>query len=402
MKRVIILLLGLALLIPVTSFSTELTAEQILQKASETYRNLKSFRLVEERKGTYVWDLTDLSETIPGALRLGESGVDRVLLDSNREITWVYRPRVDEYLEMAAAPLLQEVWASPVFGARPQAIAPAESRNALAQYSGLASEKRNAKLLGEKRLEIGGNEVDCYVVSFSLPVGSHKFWVDKARFIVWQDEDLEPPCANPLCNDEGSATTSRLNEVDLDPIPDKVFQFVPPKGAKRVDAFSDGTSSIGVMRVAELLGLPDQGYVGKRRPPDFALQNLEGSNVRLKELRGKLIVLDFWASWCRPCQKELSDVQKLYGELASKGVIFIGVDDEDADTVKNFVKANGYNFPMLLDSKQTVHQLYDVRWAPTTVVINRKGKIVARYVGAGGEAQLRRALKTAGLDTTNP
>ncbi len=68
--------------------------------------------------------------------------------------------------------------------------------------------------------------------------------------------------------------------------------------------------------------------------------------------------------------------------------------------MKSFVTARGYTFPTLLDSEQTVHQLYGVRWAPTTVVIDRKGKIAAQYIGAGGEAQLRRALKSAGLNTT--
>jgi peroxiredoxin len=83
-------------------------------------------------------------------------------------------------------------------------------------------------------------------------------------------------------------------------------------------------------------------------------------------------------------------------------VVFLGIDDESAETVKGFVKGRGYTFPMLLDTEQAVHQLYGVRWAPTTFVINRKGKIAAQYIGAGGEAQLRTALKAAGLDTTKP
>jgi peroxiredoxin len=113
-----------------------------------------------------------------------------------------------------------------------------------------------------------------------------------------------------------------------------------------------------------------------------------------------MVVLDFWASWCKPCQEELAAIQKLHDELAPKGVVFLGIDDESPETVKSFVKARGYSFPMLLDTQQAVDDLYGVRWVPTTVVIDRKGKIAARYVGAGGEAQLRRALKSAGLNTT--
>ena len=122
--------------------------------------------------------------------------------------------------------------------------------------------------------------------------------------------------------------------------------------------------------------------------------------MRLHGLHGKTVVLDFCASWCKPCQGELAAIQKLHDELASKGVVFLGIDDESPETVKNFVKAQGYTFPMLLDPKQTVHGLYGVRLVPTTVVIDRKGKIAAHYVGAGGEEQFRRALKSAGLNTT--
>ena len=122
--------------------------------------------------------------------------------------------------------------------------------------------------------------------------------------------------------------------------------------------------------------------------------------MRLLGFHGKIVVLDFWASWCEPCQQELAAIEKLHEELASKGVVFLGIDDESWETVQNFVKAHGYTFPMLRDSKQTGHQLYGVRCVPTTVVIDRKGKIAAHYVGARGEAQLRRALKSAGLKTT--
>ena len=112
------------------------------------------------------------------------------------------------------------------------------------------------------------------------------------------------------------------------------------------------------------------------------------------------MVLDFCASWCLPCQEQLAAIQKLHDELASKGVVFLGIDDESSEAVEDFVKTHGYTFPMLLDSKQTAHQLYDVRLVPTTVVIDRKGKIAAHYVGAAGEEQLRRALKSVGLSTT--
>jgi peroxiredoxin len=230
--------------------------------------------------------------------------------------------------------------------------------------------------------------------------------VDKSRFIVWHDQFNEgwvADKADDAADSNTGANAYNLKELAPGPVPEETFHFDPPAGAKRVESMTKDIYGLQPWRSLGTFDPPeaslDPTATGKKGP-DFALQDLNGKDFRLNDLRGMIAVLNFWASWCKPCQEELAAIQKLHDELVSRGVVFLGIDDESAETVKSFATARGYTFPMLLDTEQAVHQLYGARWAPTTVVVNRKGKIAAQYIGAGGEAQLRRALKSAGLNTT--
>jgi peroxiredoxin len=241
-------------------------------------------------------------------------------------------------------------------------------------------------------------------VTCTIDTLPHKLWVDKARFIVLRDEWLTPPDRSgagrityPVV---GAFSSWELGAADLGPLPDDLFGFAPPKGAERVESFRSPSGSgqyLEERAAYSLLGIDIALKVKGKTAPDFTAEDLDGKTVRLSDLGGKIVVLVFWASWCRPCQKELAEVQRFDDELAHKDIVFLGIDDEDSETVKRFVKANGYAFPTLADSKQAVHQLYGVRWVPFVVVIDRKGKVAARYAGARGEAGLRSALEAAGL-----
>lgn len=215
--------------------------------------------------------------------------------------------------------------------------------------------------------------------------------------------------------------TSRLTKADLGPISDDVFQFVPQSGARRADFFGvpaglvQGYEEVfACLLIGSTMENPVAGLewslhgsddVAQRtqygiqdtKAGDFTATSLGGEDVRLHALQGKIVVLEFWASWCKPCQEELAAMQKLHDEFASKDMVFLGIDGESSDFMQDFSKAHGYTLPMLLDSQQTVHGLYGDRLVPTTLVIDGKGKIAAHYVGAVGEAQLRRAPKKAGL-----
>jgi peroxiredoxin len=382
------------------AFGGQATAREILEKVSKTYQDLKSFRI---RRAA-----TTLEETVPGKVRLrgGGGGGAEMLLVSNGETTWMYLSDLNEYTETAAAPLLKAAWSSlPRAAWRYQPIV-LGTQGQFSPWPGgggarLMREIPHARLRGVDRLA-EKEPVDCYVVTFSDAGGAEKLWVDKTRFIVWRWDSLGAGVRKGGRDFEFEAWGSAdLQQFDIGPIPDEVFEFIPPQGAARVQSFRTPTSHeqrLDEESVSYFMGVLHYPEVEERRVPGFALEDLTGQRMRLKDLRGKIVVMEFWASWCKPCQKELAEIQTLHEELWAKDVVFLGIVDEDSDTVRSFVTANGYTFPILLDSKHIVHYLYGTGWVPTTLVINRKGKVAARYVGAQGEAGLRKALEAAGLN----
>jgi peroxiredoxin len=128
---------------------------------------------------------------------------------------------------------------------------------------------------------------------------------------------------------------------------------------------------------------------------DFTLRDVDGQSVSLSTLRGNVVVMSFWATWCGPCKEEMPHLQKMYGELKEKGltVLSISIDDaRSASRVKPFIKTNGYTFPVLLDRDSTVIGSYNPsKTLPYTVVVDQKGEVVKRHSGfnPGDEVELR-------------
>jgi peroxiredoxin len=129
----------------------------------------------------------------------------------------------------------------------------------------------------------------------------------------------------------------------------------------------------------------------------FTLTSLDGKTYSLDKLRGKVVLLNFWATWCPPCRKEMPDLEKLYRELAPKGFVVLAVSDEKRDVVENFLADKHYTFPILLDEARTVNGAFDVEGIPKSFLFGRDGKIVAQAIDMRTERQFREMLKAAGL-----
>lgn len=117
--------------------------------------------------------------------------------------------------------------------------------------------------------------------------------------------------------------------------------------------------------------------------PDFELQTLEGSNLRLSSLRGKAVLLNFWATWCGPCKIEMPwfvELQKEYGPQGFQ-VIGVAMDDASTDDIAKFAKDMGVNYPILLGKEAVGLSYGGVNVLPTTFFLDRDGKVLAREFG---------------------
>jgi len=132
--------------------------------------------------------------------------------------------------------------------------------------------------------------------------------------------------------------------------------------------------------------------------PEFELSRAEGGSVRLADYRGQVVLLNFWATWCLPCRSEMPLIQQTYDDLSGQGFVALGVDfDEPAAAVTSFAEELGLDFPLLLDPGGEVQRLYRVIGYPTSVILDREGRISAYHIGILAKSQLDDYLKQAGL-----
>jgi peroxiredoxin len=134
--------------------------------------------------------------------------------------------------------------------------------------------------------------------------------------------------------------------------------------------------------------------------PDFTLHVMDGPNLRLKEQRGRVVMVNFWATWCGPCRQEMPQLNRLYEKYKASGFVLLGVNvDDDQRKAAEVAAKLGVTFPVLLDTDKAVSKLYDLSTMPSTVLIDRDGKV--RYVHRGYltgyednyEKQIRELLK---------
>lgn len=117
--------------------------------------------------------------------------------------------------------------------------------------------------------------------------------------------------------------------------------------------------------------------------PDFSLQGEDGSTYTLSEMRGKVIVMNFWATWCPPCREEMPSMERLWSKVKNKNITVLGINvGEDADTIFEFNGQYPVSFPIPMDIDGKVIENYPVRGLPTTYIINPEGMATHRAVGS--------------------
>src|SRR5438105_8024914 len=162
------------------------------------------------------------------------------------------------------------------------------------------------------------------------------------------------------------------------------FAWNPPEDAKDVAGEKERASA------EKLIGKP---------APDFSLESLDGETVTLADLKGQVVVLDFWATWCPPCVKSLPELDQIYQQKAGEGVKVFAVNlKENHSQVRSFLQARGLSIPVLLDKDGEVAQKYSIHAIPQTIVIGKNGEVKKVFLGAATDApeQIRAEIESLG------
>ncbi len=135
-----------------------------------------------------------------------------------------------------------------------------------------------------------------------------------------------------------------------------------------------------------------------RASADFMLTDLQGKRWAMKDLKGKVLLLNFWATWCPPCRKEIADLEALYSEYKGKGLVILGVADDDVQKLKDYAAKEKINYPVLPDIDRKVHNALQIEGIPATLIYDRNGKLAAQAVDMRTREQFVKLLAKAGLE----
>ncbi len=129
--------------------------------------------------------------------------------------------------------------------------------------------------------------------------------------------------------------------------------------------------------------------------PDFTLQDMNGNSVRLSNFKGKVVIIDFWATWCPPCRALIPGLERLHKTYGAKGLVVLGisVDEGGWDLVKEFQTGYGVTYPILKGTDDVLVK-YMVRAVPMLVITDRAGNVRKRLIGATSEEELENEVKT--------
>ncbi len=134
------------------------------------------------------------------------------------------------------------------------------------------------------------------------------------------------------------------------------------------------------LQTSEVTSAPQQGFIA----PGFTLNTFSGEPVHLSDFKGKVVLINFWASWCLPCRAEMAAIQNVYADYQDQGVVVLAINASYQDDINNaaqFAQSEGLTFSLLSDRDGSIDRLYQVRAMPTSFFIDRQGKISQVVIG---------------------
>jgi thiol-disulfide isomerase/thioredoxin len=353
-----------------TTLHLEITTErEILSENHRTWTRTRE--VIAKANNAFHYEIDDLSGSL--------------LAITDGKTLWRAAPDTREFIRGAANnPVLETKGGGPIAEMAIRRVPLALNF----QSSRLTNNLKHAQQLPNETIEAAGHPVECLVVRADytphgaapgIDAWSQTFWIHPKSKLVLKSESTSRGHQYP--NQPHLETTSRhitrytvakINE----PLPPTLFQFTPPPHYREVD------------RLERAYPRPALDLIGKQTP-----------DLGLPQHKGKVIVLDFWATWCEPCRVQMPALAKLHQELSKQDAVLIGInDDESAEKATQYMQEKGYTWPMLHDGKLgALRKKFRVDSIPTLIVIDKSGKIIAYEVGhsAGAEQAIRAAINQA-------
>jgi len=370
---------------------------EILRKTGAAYRSLQSHELLARL--TMVVSAQGRRQTLDATLVMAGERPGRlhdelqhpqqgVLKISDGLQTWTYLPALGQYTRQGAP-------AAYPGDADSAALAgdSGQSASLIYAYGRLDQGVTSARLLAEETLPFEGRTRPCHVIEVAYAATPatpgvreqpRRYWIDRERFLVLKQQiHVELSDAGTTAERKETLTFTRIRLNT--PVADSLFAFRAPAGAREVARF-------------EAPDMPGEPDLSGKVATDFTLKDLGGRTHNLKRLRGKVVLLDFWATWCGPCRIQMPNVEKLHQEFKNKGLVVYAINQrEPAERARGYIAKHKYTTTTLLDTDGRVGGNYQVNGIPSLVVIDRQGKIAAHFIGVRDEATLRGALKKAGI-----
>lgn len=333
-------------------------ARAILREVANTYRNLPSaqFESEEISESEDVVSVRHVKTTFspPDKSRteISGSGESEVAVYNDHTL-WLFFPESNEYAAYPGQP------------------------NSVYSYGSLDQIVGTASVSGSDRIR----DVDCTVLKIERPNKSRTLWIDPQSHFVLKDK-MTSKSISPSGESRLSVTITFSVARTAASIDEHLFSFDPQatKAKLRTTVQKDAlTKSIGT------------------EAPNFSLFDLNGKEIELSQLRGKAVLLNFWSSWCVPCRAEMPTIELLHRQLKDKGLVVLGIDEEETQIQATFLSKSGFSFASIAEPKRQVSNRFGVGGIPTTILIDQKGYIRSCNRGSVSYEDLRKTLKDMGI-----
>lgn len=378
-------------LAPGLLFAQPPDAKDLVRESAGAIKQFKSYQLetaiTVEMHGGAIESNMDVPSSVavrrPDKMRVeSKSQAGSVTITSDGEHTWILLEPLNQYIQRDAAGSPEEASAKTSFLPR--------------NLPDVSKSVKSVKLKGEEQIKIGAGRIPCWVVEtvydtiqlgdMTIGDGAQTTWISKAHKLNLETRFHANLHLSGIETPVEMTQVTRTTLLRLNPdLPDSLFAFTPPEGAKET---ADWT----------LPGIVKPDVIGKPAPA-FKVKSIAGADIDLASLRGKVVLLNFWTTWCGPCKRELPVLEKLNSEFHDRGLVVVGVNvGDEKSAVEKFL--DSFRLTFLVAPAEGLDDLVaelSINAFPTMLLIDRDGKVAAYEVGARGEAGLRKDLAKMGL-----